>query len=149
MGTAVAVDLRHWVERTYRTNGSWSYAGLSSGGFAAAYLPLLDPLPVHATCGLGGFYDGRIPPLAKAATLAQHRASAIAHASRAPTLTYLAYGISDHSGPIQQTVEYTAALHAAHKHVIVNADAGGHTWVLWTEAFLQCFRTIEPAPHSA
>src|SRR6185312_14431957 len=63
IGTSVAVDLRRWVAGTFRTNSSYSYAGLSSGGFGAAYLPLLDHQPVHAVCGLSGYYTGAVPPL--------------------------------------------------------------------------------------
>lgn len=143
IGTSVAVDLRRWVTTTFRTNASYSYAGLSSGGFAAAYLPLLDNKPIHAVCGLSGFYNGSIVPL-RGNRPAQLQVSAITHIAREPALTFLAYGTTD-SITRPQTLRYAAALRSAGKHVIVKPYSGGHAWSVWRPAFQQCLRLIVPA----
>ncbi|MGH8963118.1 MAG: alpha/beta hydrolase, partial [Jatrophihabitantaceae bacterium] len=54
LGTAVVRDLHKWVTSTFRVTSSWSYAGVSSGGFGAAYLSSISPFPVHAVCGVSG-----------------------------------------------------------------------------------------------
>ena len=68
LGTAVGTDLRQWTDQTLRVTDSWSYAGLSAGGYGAAYLAMTDPQPVHAVCGLSGYYTANIPPLLGAST---------------------------------------------------------------------------------
>ena len=144
MGTAVSHDLRVWAEHTFRTNGQWSYAGLSSGGFAAAYLPLIDPEPVHASCGLSGYYGGAIPPLQRMTRADRARYTPLAQAARAPSLVFLADGSGDkESGP--QLAPYLAALQAAHKRVVAKLYPGGHTFYVWQEGYLDCFRAVSPA----
>lgn len=144
LGTSVAVDLRHWVRGHYRTDGSYSYAGFSSGALGAAYLPLLDPLPVHAVCGLSGFYQGtRIPPLRRDAA-AQRAAGPILNAAREPGLTFLSYGRRDGTSRAQTTA-YAAALRAAGKQVRITTEPGGHDWSVWRAAFRQCLGAIVPA----
>ncbi len=144
VGTAVSVDLRRWATSTYRTTDSWSYAGVSSGGFAAAYLPLIDPSPVHAVCGLGGDYDGNIPVLARQGAQARAAASAVAHAGLAAPLTVVAYGLRD-AVAVREATVYIASLRAANKRVVIRTYPGAHTWNVWAAAFLDCFRTIEPS----
>ena len=144
MGTALTRDLRSWVSSTFRTDGSYSYAGLSSGGYGAAYLAMTDPRPVHAACGLSGRYDAAIPPLAAAPAAARAAASPIAHPGLAPPLTFLAYGSGDSrtAGP---TRLYAAALHAAHRGVLVRAYPGAHSWNVWRAGFADCLAAILPA----
>lgn len=143
MGTSTAVDLRSWVTKTFRTNGSYSYAGLSSGGFAAAYMPLLDHQPIHAACGLSGYYNGDIVPLAGNGA-AQQQESALAHIQQEPDFTFLSYGTADKETRAQ-TLPYAAALRAAGKHVTLKTYPGGHAWSVWRAGFLQCLRLIVPA----
>jgi S-formylglutathione hydrolase FrmB len=142
IGTSVAVDLRRWVAGTFRTNSSYSYAGLSSGGFGAAYLPLLDHQPVHAVCGLSGYYTGAAPPLGHDLG-AQRAASALLHAKREPALVFLAYGNDDRRTKAQ-TARFADALRSAGKHVVLRTYPGKHTWSVWRPAFRACLRTIVP-----
>ena len=142
LGTSVAVDLRRWVDRTFRTDGRYSYAGLSSGAFGAAYLPLLDPEPVQATCGLSGWYDGWAAPI-KSDTAAQRAASATLHLRQEPPFTFLAYGRSDYHTR-GETLAYAAALRRAHKRFVLQTYPGGHDWHVWTAAFLRCMQLVVP-----
>jgi S-formylglutathione hydrolase FrmB len=144
MGTATSTDLRAWVAATFRTTKSWSYAGLSSGGFGAAYLPLIDRQPVHAVCGMSGYYNAAdVTILRYAGAAAQRRASPIDHLARAPRVVFLAYGRSDRRTELQ-TVRY-AALLRRHHHVVVRTYPGRHQWAVWNPALRDCFRTILPA----
>ena len=142
LGTSVAVDLRRWVTRTFRTDGRYSYAGLSSGGFGAAYLPLLDRQPVEATCGLSGWYDGSALPI-RSDPAAERAASATLHLSREPPFTFLVYGLSDNRTR-GQTLAYAAALRRAHKRYLMKAYPGGHDWHVWTAGFLRCMQLVVP-----
>jgi S-formylglutathione hydrolase FrmB len=73
MGAAVTNDLRTWAARRFRVNTSWSYAGLSSGGIGAMYLPLISSFAVHASCALSGHFDGNMPVLARARHSRTHK----------------------------------------------------------------------------
>jgi len=144
MGTSVTRDLRAWMSRSYRITDSWSYAGLSSGGFGAAYLPSIDPRPVHGVCGLSGFYTGNIPPIPATNKAARAAASPIAHTNRVASTTFIAYGTSDKRSAAQSRA-YIAALRRTPTTLVVKTYPGAHTWTVWKHAFLDCFRTIEPA----
>jgi enterochelin esterase-like enzyme len=144
VGTAVSTDLRAWVSTQFRTTTDWSYAGLSSGGFAAAYLPLIDPAPVHGVCGLSGYYDAHIPALAHASPATRAAASAIQHPAREPALTLLTYGRSD-TRSAASALSYAAALRRVHHTVVLRGYPGGHQWVAWRPALLACFRLLAPA----
>ncbi|MGH8961416.1 MAG: hypothetical protein ACRDWT_09440, partial [Jatrophihabitantaceae bacterium] len=136
-------DLHDWMQHTFRINDSWSYAGLSSGGFAAAYLPMIAPYPVHAVCGLSGYYSGNIPPLAAYGRAAQLRVSPLAHPNHLGAITFIAYGTGDWRST--NSLTYIAALRKAHTKLEVQPYPGAHDWQVWTPAFLGCFRAIEPA----
>jgi S-formylglutathione hydrolase FrmB len=144
MGTSVTADLRRWLTQRFRINGSWSYAGLSSGGFGAAYLPLISAYPVHGVCGLSGYYTGNIPPIPASDKALQEQVSPIAHLNRVASITFIAYGQSDNR-TIDGSKVYVAALRKAHTKVVVQTYPGGHDWHVWTAGFLGCFRTLEPA----
>ncbi|MEO9138756.1 MAG: alpha/beta hydrolase-fold protein [Jatrophihabitans sp.] len=145
MGTSVTTDLRRWVARHYRITPDWSYAGLSSGGFAAAYLPLVDSQPVHAVCGLSGYYTGaRVPLSAKTPLSVRNQYAPIKHLSSEPNLTFLAYGRGDRITK-GQTVAYERALRKAGMRVLVRTYPGTHEWSVWRPAFRDCFRLVAPA----
>ncbi|MGI8677991.1 MAG: alpha/beta hydrolase [Jatrophihabitans sp.] len=146
MGTAVSVDLRDWVARMYRITDSWSYAGLSSGGFGAAYLPLVDPAPVHAVCGLSGDYTAAMTTILRHAPAgAQRKASPIDHLATAPHLVFLAYGRAESRTRDHAAVRYATALRRSHHDVVVRTYPGTHQWPVWRPAFRDCFRTILPS----
>lgn len=147
MGTATSSDLRRWALNTLRTNGSWSYAGLSSGGYGAAYLPLIDTEPVHAVCGLSGYYSAaHVPIPAHSGLAARRKLSPLNHPDKAPTLTFLAYGKADAYNR-HDAYLYAHALERNHHHVIIKAYPGKHQWTVWRPAFRDCFATILPATH--
>lgn len=144
MGTAASTDVRAWVTKSYRTNSSWSYAGLSSGGYGAAYLPLIDKQPIHGECGLSGYYDSSRAPLPLGSSATARRAvSPIDHSNRAPSVVFLAYGRSDLRTE-RQTVKYAAALRRAHRE-IVRSYPGRHYWNVWRPALRDCFRQLVPS----
>lgn len=145
MGSAVSTDLRPWVTKNYRTTGSWSYVGISSGAFAAAYLPLIDPAPVHAVCAFSGYYAGRSLPILRTLPVAQRlRESPIDNVRRAAPITFLAYGSEDIRAT-RRTSNFAAALRRAHQHVLIRVYPGKHQWAVWRPAFRDCFQTILPA----
>ena len=144
MGTSVTRDLRAWVARTFRITDSWSYAGLSSGGFGAAYLPLIDPHPVHGVCGLSGFYTGKIPPIPASDSAARSAASPIAHTDRVAATTFIAYGTGDKRSAAGSRA-YVRALRAAHTRVVLKTYPGGHTWTVWKRPSLPCSPPTERA----
>lgn len=145
MGTAASVDLRAWATSRFRTTGSWSYAGLSSGGFGAAYLPLVDSAPVHGVCGLSGYYDAtHLGIFRHVSAAARRRASPVRHVDRAAPLTFLAFGATD-AVARRNSLSYAKALRAKHHTVIVRRYPGQHQWTVWRPAFRDCFRLIAPA----
>lgn len=145
LATAVTRDLRRWAGAKFRTSGSWSYAGISTGGYAAAYLPSVDTQPVHAECALSGYYDATKPPIPhNSSVIARLRYSPIAHARHAPPVVFLSYGRSD-PRTMRQTEAYVAALHAAHHAVTVRVYPGRHQWRVWRPGFEQCLRLVVPA----
>ncbi len=123
---------------------AWSYAGLSSGGFAAAALPLIDHHAVHGVCALSGYFDAHIPVLAHAPPALRSAANATRHARAAPALTFLAYGRGDTKAAVRAT-RYSAALTEAGRRVIVRTYPGSHQWVAWRPAFAACFQILAPA----
>lgn len=143
MGTAVSTDLRRWAASTLRTNGSWSYAGLSSGGFAAAYLPLIDPAPVHGACALSGRFNARVPVYAHGAPALRAAADADTHPRRAAAITFVGYGSTDSRAAVQADA-YVAALRRVHRRVVVRTYPGTHHWTVWRPGFQDCFRVLVP-----
>ncbi|MGH3421038.1 MAG: alpha/beta hydrolase, partial [Streptosporangiaceae bacterium] len=145
LGTAVVRDLHKWVTSTFRVTSSWSYAGVSSGGFGAAYLSSISPFPVHAVCGVSGwYYNGSVPPLAHAGAAVRAKAGPIANADRAAPITFLSYGTTDGRARVT-TLAYAAALQRAHRKVIVRSYSGYHGWGIFVPALLACLRDIKPA----
>ena len=144
MGTAVTTDLRAWAARQYRVNTEWSFAGLSSGGFGAAYLPLISTQPVHAICALSGFFNGRIPITIRRGPKAEDEVSADLHVQDEPHLIFVAYGASD-TITKAQSQGFIAALHKAGKAVIVRTYPGAHAWPVWQAGFKRCFQLVSPA----
>jgi S-formylglutathione hydrolase FrmB len=144
MGTAVTSDLRAWAATHLRITGSWSFAGLSSGGFAAAYLPLISTQPVHAICALSGYFDGKIPVTQHLGPAAIRTASALAGIKREPSLVFVAYGLADRR-IAKGSALFVQALERAHRRVIVLRAPGAHNWSVWKPAFVACFRTILPS----
>ena len=147
MGTAVTADLRAWAAKQFRINALWSFAGLSSGGFGAAYLPLISTQPVHAVCALSGFFNGDIPITMKRGAAAEKAVSADVHIEKEPNLVFVAYGTSD-AWTRGQSVTFVADLHKAHKDVVLRTYPGGHVWSVWRQGFQQCFELVSPASHS-
>jgi len=144
MGTAVTTDLRAWVAAHYRTNNLWSFAGLSSGGFGAAYLPLISKQPVHAVCALSGYFDGKIPITKNRGPAAEKALSLDRHAADEPSLIFVAYGSSD-TRTKPGSLVFIADLHKAHKNVVVRTYPGGHSWSVWKAGFAACFKLVAPA----
>jgi enterochelin esterase-like enzyme len=143
LGTAVGADLRRWANATLRISYSWSYAGLSAGGFGAAYLAIMDRQPVHSVCGLSGYYTANIPPLAGISAAVRDRSDPTRQVTRAPSLTLLAYGNSDTRSE-QDAMTYAAALRATGRSVIQRSYPGGHQWAVWAPALVDCFHVVLP-----
>lgn len=145
MGTAVTRDLRRWAAAHLRISDRWSYAGLSTGGYAAAYLPTLPQGPVYGECGLSGFYDSLMPPIPQNYTASQRIPyTPELHAADAPPVVFLVYGTSD-ARTRRQTLVYAAALRRAGHPYLVRTYPGGHQWQVWHPGFAECLRLVVPA----
>ena len=151
MGSSVTQDVRVWVSAHFRTTQSWSYVGISSGAFGAAYAPLVDPYPVHAVCSLTGYFSvsdairyGAAHILSKQTPAQQRASSAIDNISREPQVVFLAYGNQD---PVatKLTDSFAAALRRGGHHVELKVYPGTHSWAVWRQAFSDCFRAILPS----
>ncbi|HEV7205335.1 MAG TPA: alpha/beta hydrolase-fold protein [Jatrophihabitans sp.] len=145
MGTAVTQDLRRWAAAHLRISDRWTYAGLSTGGYAAGYLPTLPQAPVYGECGLSGFYDSRMPPIPQNYTASQRIPyTPELHAADAPPVVLLVYGTTD-TQTRTQTLAYIAALRRAGHPYVLRTYPGGHQWRVWHPGFAECLRLVVPA----
>lgn len=145
MGTAVTRDLRRWTAAHFRSSSRWSYSGLSTGGYGAAYLPTLDRLPVYGECGLSGFYDSSMPPIPQNYTATQRIPyTPEAHAADAPPKVFLVYGTLD-VRTRAQTLAYVRALRRSGRPYVLRTYLGDHQWRVWRPGFADCLRIVVPA----
>lgn len=150
LGTSVAFDLRQWVDSTFRSDGTWSVMGLSSGGYGAAYLGAAFPGSYDSVCSMSGFYRARRPAFAGASQDMTAAASPILRASSGGPRTLVVVGLGDDRAVVGDASAYVAALQVAGQPVQLLTQPGGHEWTLWKSSTPACLHFLldntAPAP---
>jgi S-formylglutathione hydrolase FrmB len=141
LGAAVLDDLRRWVAATFRTNGTWTTMGISSGGYGAAYLGIRSPQAVDAVCALSGFFTARAPAFAHATPHQIDAASPVLQAAPAGPRTLLLVGTGDSQGVVDSK-RYFAALRAAGEQAQLRLVPGTHDWAVWKAGTPDCIRFL-------
>jgi enterochelin esterase-like enzyme len=144
LGTAVSDDLRSWVDRHYRTDGDWSVAGLSAGGYGAAYLGARQPGEYQAVCSLSGNFVPEGPAFQDQPVSVLRADTPLLHARADGPRVLLIAGAADR-GSVTQAELYARALTVAGEDHRVEIVPGAHTWAVWNAAFPACVRfMLEP-----
>ncbi|GEM_PF-682323 len=145
LGAALSDDLRRWVNAHYRTNGHWGVAGLSAGGYGAAYLAARTPGTYDAVCSLSGYFTAREPAFAGESTRAREAASPLLHARPDGPRTLLVAGTNDRDA-MQEARRYQAAMNQVSQPNDALFVAGTHSWELFKHELPECLRYILAAP---
>jgi len=139
LGAAVSNDLRHWIDRRYRTNGHWGVMGLSAGGYGAAYLGSRAPAHYDTVCSLSGNFTPQGTAFQAESRTVLDLASPILHARPNGPRTLLVTGSSD-PGSVRESLVYAQALQRARQTYERVVVPGGHSWVMWKREFPRCLR---------
>jgi poly(3-hydroxybutyrate) depolymerase len=137
LGTAMSEDLRRWVDATYRTNGVWGVAGVSAGGFGAAYLGARLPFAYRAVCAIGGYFEARSPAFSAEPAAVRQRDSPLLHASGSGPATLLIVPAGDPKSALEAT-RYQRALSLVGQPVTVRQVTGAHDYDAFRRALPQC-----------
>jgi S-formylglutathione hydrolase FrmB len=137
LGTAMSEDLRKWVEATYRTSGRWGVAGVSAGGYGAAYLGSREPGAYQAVCAIGGYFEARSPAFAGEPALVRQHDSPLLHASASGPATLLMVPTGDTQSALQ-AARYQRALSLVGQRVTVRHISGAHDYDAFRRALPQC-----------
>ncbi len=139
LGTAISDDLRRYVDRHYRTNGDWNVAGLSSGGYGAAYLGSRKVGQYSSVCAMSGSFVPKGSEFAHQHAEVLRAATPLLNASRRGPRTLLLAGRADRVGMLEAHA-YASALRKAGEPYRIRALTGGHTWSVWARALPMCLR---------
>ena len=140
LGTATGAELRSWADSTYRTTTVWSVAGLSSGGFGAAYLGSSAMGGYDSVCAMSGHFRAVPPAFAGQSADLVRRSSPINLVSPTGPRTLLITG--DHDATVlADTKAYANALDRAGqpRDPIVTLP-GGHEVDVWRPGLELCVR---------
>jgi predicted esterase len=144
LGAALSGDLRRWVANTYRIDGRWAVAGLSAGGYGAAYLGSRDPGAYQLVCPLSGYFSARPPAFEGEPPAVRAAASPIAHTSADGPETLLVVGKADAAG-MAEAQQYLAALRRSGQRAQMQVVPGGHEWSVWKSGLGLCLdRFLSP-----
>jgi enterochelin esterase-like enzyme len=146
LGTAVSDDLRQWVDATYRTNGVWGITGLSSGGYAAAYLASRPEGGYARTCPMSGYFTAQDPPFKGESRLVRKAASPVLHVARNGPPTLLVVGDHDKEG-LTEAHSYLAALQSVGQRGELVIIAGSHDWPVWHTGLPHCVSFLLSSDH--
>jgi enterochelin esterase-like enzyme len=135
LGTALSRDLQAWTTRHYRTDGLWTVAGLSSGGFGAAYLASRGGYA--AACPMSGYFTARLPALAGEPASVLRRDSPLYFVSREGPRTMLVYGSGD-ADAVSEARRYAAAMASVGQVHDVVVLPGSHEWSVWDAGLARC-----------
>jgi S-formylglutathione hydrolase FrmB len=138
LGTAMSGDLQAWANATYRTNGHWGVAGISSGGYGAAYLGSQPQHRYQAVCAMGGYFAADPAVFAGETREARRLASPLYRATSDGPPTLL-MSSSDDEPFTGDAVRYRAALERAGQPVYAVVVPGSHEWDAWRRMFPSCF----------
>jgi enterochelin esterase-like enzyme len=148
VGTAVSNDLVAFVAHHFRTNGHWSVAGLSAGGYGAAYLAESHPGRYDAVCALSGVFVADTGAFASDSRAQRLAASPMSHVSATGPRTLLIAGSSDATS-LRESNEYAALMAPVGEPHQVLVRPGGHEWNLWRAELPTCLRYVLATPPPA
>ena len=145
MGTVTGPELRSWVDSHYSTNGTWDVAGLSAGGYGAAYLPTLSPGVYQQACPMSGFFTAEPPAFQGQSAAAKQAGSPILHVSVKGPNTLLVAGSRDRES-LDDAHSYIAAMNrVGQPNKGLDVNPGGHELPVWTVGIKQCLSFFFPA----
>jgi membrane associated rhomboid family serine protease len=145
MGTVTGPELRQWVDAHYPTNGTWVVAGLSSGGYGAAYLPTLSPGAYQAACPMSGFFTAEPPAFEGQSATVKQAGSPILHVSARGPRTLVVAGSSDRES-LDQARGYIAAMNGVGEpNNGLTVNPGAHELPVWVTGIKQCLAYFFPA----
>jgi hypothetical protein len=137
LGTAMSDDLRRWVDATYRTNGVWGVAGVSAGGFGAAYLGARPPFAYRAVCAIGGYFEARSPAFSREPAVVRQQDSPLLHVRSSGPATLLMVPAGDPPSA-REAARYQHALSLVGQPVTVRQVSGAHDYDAFRRALPQC-----------
>jgi enterochelin esterase-like enzyme len=137
LGTAMSDDLQAWVNGTYRTDGHWGVAGLSSGGYGAAYLGARSGHRYQAVCAMGGYFAADPEVFASQTRETRRLASPLYRVASdgPPTLLISSSNDEPFTG---DAIRYRAALARAGQPVYATVVQGRHEWDAWGRMLPSC-----------
>ena len=141
VGSAIALDLQPWINHRYRTNLRWAVAGVSAGGYGAAYLASHFVGRYRAVCSLSGSFTASGRVFNNVSTTIRRQASPIFQTKRNGPRTYLLAGAQDQT-TVRDALLYAKALNRTGQQFVVHIGRGGHDWNLWKRALPRCFQYL-------
>lgn len=149
LGTAVSDNLRAWVDHHYRTDRHWNVAGLSEGGYGAAYLGSRTRGQYDSVCAMSGNFTPQGAVFSHETQVARDAATPLLHVRADGPRTLLIAGASDRPS-VQELLRYARALRAVGQPYQSVIAPGGHSWELWHREFPLCLQfMLAGAPQSA
>ncbi len=145
LGTALSDDLRRWVDRHYRTTGVWSVAGLSSGGYGAAYLGSRTAGQYDSVCALSGNFTPQGGAFHGESRASLDAATPLLHVRPDGPRTLLIAGSHDR-GSVREAQTYAWALGRVGQPHELAIVPGGHNWKMWQREFPRCLRFMLSGP---
>ncbi len=141
IGSAIATDLQRWVNHRYRTNHRWGVAGVSAGGYGAAYLASHFVGRYQAACSLSGSFvaSGRV--FNGTNSTLRKQASPLLQTNRNGPRTYLLAGAQDPT-TVRDARLYAKALSRHGQQYVLRIGRGGHDWNLWKRALPHCIQYL-------
>lgn len=140
LGTATGPELRRWVDRRYRTTARWSVAGLSSGGFGAAYLGAFGGAAYDSVCPMSGHFTPVPPAFEGVSEEVRAADSPLTHVSAEGPRTMLVVGEND-APAISAALQYIAAMdRVGQRHAPLVTEPGGHDTSVWKPGIERCVR---------
>lgn len=139
LGAAVSDDLRAWIDNHYRTDGHWSVAGLSEGGYGAAYLGSRTPGQYDSVCSMSGNFTPEGNAFRHETPATRDAATPLLHSRPDGPRTLLIAGTADKPS-VREILRYAQALHAAGQRYQSAVVPGGHDWGLWHREFPRCLK---------
>ena len=141
VGTAVSTDLQAWVNTTFRTDRVWTVAGVSSGGFGAAYLANRPDSRYVAACPMSGTFRPGGAAFQRESPVVVDAASPIKLVRPGGPAEYLVVGKNDAAG-VQDAQEFGRQLYANKIVWELHVGAGGHDWELWRSSLPGCLKFL-------
>jgi enterochelin esterase-like enzyme len=139
LGAAMSDDLRAWATATYRTTGWFGAAGISAGGYGAAYLGARAPGAYQAICAIGGYFEARLPAFAGQTATVRDLASPVLHPARLGPATMLIVPAGDLDA-VTEATRYEGALKKAGQRLIVRLVPGRHDWAVFRADLPACLQ---------